>query len=148
MLLCVFLIAGVKIKRIYEGIVAFITPAEQGKASPLAQVVEIAGGNFAKQVVALGKAHLMGKASGEARAQAGVEADINEDLLAATNPAIGAILNQMPALRKTLRRNPALLDMALSVLAKKAGGQAAQGNLFSQPSPSNGHTQSLDIKIG
>ena len=59
----------------------------------------------------------MGQQSGQVRQEKAVEGAIAEDLVRAAHPLAGTLLDAMPELRKTLKRNPGLLDFALSKLA-------------------------------
>jgi len=75
---------------------------------------------------------LMGHESGIARGQRALEADIKLDAAGAVNPAIPAILSQLPNVRKRLARNPELTDLAVQLV----------GNLVNKaqagPGPDNG----------
>jgi len=76
----------------------------------------------------------MGKQSGAVRGETAVDADIAEDALSMASPAVSAILSAFPALRRSLRRNPALLDLALSKIASRnAGVPATPGDGVGQP---------------
>lgn len=94
----------------------FVRPESPDKPSPMAIVLGTFSDMMARSIVAQAKATFMGKQSGMARAETAVTADIAEDTLNQVNPAFGAILSSFPALKKTLRRNPGLADIALSKL--------------------------------
>lgn len=134
-LLAIILVAFVKIRRestrVYQNIIGFITPVDDKTPSPAAQVADQISSMFARALVAQAKASFMGKQSGEARAQAAIDGDIALDLAVQASPLIGALANSFPALKKTLRRNPQLLDLVLS----KLGGGGSAG----APAPSNGN---------
>jgi len=70
----------------------------------------------ARAVVARIKTSLMGSQSGQVRQEKAVEGAIAEDVARAAHPLAGTLLDAMPELRKTLRKNPHLLDFALSKL--------------------------------
>lgn len=128
LLTVIMIIVVLSIKQYSGAINAFITPEEEGKPSPLACVSEAFADILARSVVAQAKTTFMGIQSGQARAQKAIEADIAQDM-AAANPLVSGVLDQFPSLKKTLRRNPALIDMAMATLSNKL-----------QPStPSNGH---------
>lgn len=93
----------------------FVTPVDEKTPSALAKTTDIMACMIARAIVAQAKTTLMGMQSGQVRA----ETAIAENVLEGSNPAIGALLSSFPALKKTLRRNPALLDMALSRLMPK-----------------------------
>lgn len=124
------------VRRKYREFESFITPPEEGKPSPLAQFVDAASVIAARAIAAQVKTTIMGFVSGAARASAAVEGDIVE--AKAQQFGLGAILESMPALKKTLRRNPGLADLAISKLgpmlgmgsspAQSQGGPTAQGN--------------------
>lgn len=115
----------------YQDIINFITPKVPGEPSDFSGLVSQISDMFARSLVAQAKAAFMGKQSGENRAQTAIDADIAMDGVSAVNPAIGAVLNSFPALRKTLRRNPALIDLALSRLTKNS--PAVQGGAPAMP---------------
>lgn len=102
----------VKSRRI---VLDFILPEGEGKPSPLAQAVDVACSFLARALIAQSKGFLMGLQSGQQRAEKAVKGDIAEGIVS-QNP-LGALLMSFPALKKTLRRNPALLDMALGNLS-------------------------------
>jgi hypothetical protein len=104
------------VKRLYQNGKAFITPASEGKPSPLALVTQVAADMLGRGVTAQLKATFMGKAQVDRKNQQGIDADLAVDSLSAANPLIGAVLQSFPTLTKRLVRNPALLDMALSRL--------------------------------
>jgi len=139
--LAVILVALVKIRRetarIYQDIIGFITPADDKTPSPAAQVADQFSSMLARALVAQAKATFMGKQSGDARAQAAIDGDIALDMAGQASPLIGGLLNSFPALKKSLKRNPALLDFALS---KLAGGQGSAPAAPAIPG-SNGHHQ-------
>lgn len=108
-------------KRVFSQIVAFITPEADGKPSSLALTVQAGGEMIARSIVAQAKSTFMGKQSGDVRGEQAVLADIATDKINMVNPALGAILNSFPSLGKTLRRNPALIDFALSKLTGSQG---------------------------
>jgi len=114
--LSVSLVAFYWVRRTKDEIKAFITPLPDGNASPLAQTADALSIVLARAVAAQLKTTFMGAQSGAVRAEKGIEGDIAEGLLSAQSPLAGALLNSFPALKKTLRRNPQLIDLALSKL--------------------------------
>lgn len=102
----------------------FITPPAENQPSPLANTIDAMGTIIARSIVAQIKGFMMGLQSADRRAENAIQGDIAEGL-ANQNP-IGSLLTSFPALRKTLRRNPQLIDMALSALGNKFGH--ANGN--------------------
>lgn len=130
----------IKFRRIYDDIQYLFTPKGEGLPSPAAEVVnqiaESAGQALFRQV----KTSFGANKSAEVRAGKAIDADIAEGMLQATNPGLATILDSIPGLKKTLRRNPALIDLAMEKLAGKFGGGAApQGDAV--PSRNNGHSQ-------
>jgi hypothetical protein len=109
----------------FEGqIKAFIIPEDDKTPSALAKSLEVASDMVARSIMAQGKSFLMGLQSGQKRGENAVEADIAEGQRG--NPLIG-LVSSFPALKKTLRRNPALLDMALGFLARKQSAPVLSG---------------------
>lgn len=97
----------------------FCSPKGPEEASPLATCVDVGADMVARAVTARIKTSLMGQQSGEVRQQAAVDGAMAEDLVRAAHPLAGTLLDSMPELRKTLRKNPGLLDYALSKMAGK-----------------------------
>jgi hypothetical protein len=91
---------------------------------------------MARAIVAQAKTTFMAGESAVARGKATVEADINQDLLAQSNPLIGGLLNSFPTLKKTLRRNPGLMNFAMekmaSIMAGKKNGSGGSPAATSQ----------------
>lgn len=100
-------------------ILDFILPPEEGKPSALSLAIDVACSFLARALIAQYKGFLMGLQSGQARAEKAVKGDMAEGLIE-QNP-LGALLMSFPALKKTLRRNPALLDVALNSLGSRSG---------------------------
>lgn len=119
----------VEVSRVYRQIRGFITPEAEGKPSALAQTTQVITDMMGRSIVATIKATFMGKQSGDVRAENAVNADIAMD-----TTAIGAILGSFPTLRKSIKRNPALLDVAMGLLNKRGLIQSGSGN----STPSNG----------
>jgi len=118
-----------KIRDIQSTLRAFVTPTGPDQASPLANVVDVGADMVARAVTARIKTSLMGSQSGQVRQEKAVEGAIAEDVVRAAHPLAGTLLDAMPELRKTLRKNPALLDFALS----KLGAIQAQADTKTQP---------------
>jgi hypothetical protein len=116
LLLSISLVAFYWVRRTKDEIKAFITPLPDGNASPLAQTADALSSVFARAITAQLKTSFMGAQSGAVRAEKAIAGDIAEDLLNAQSPIAGALLSSFPALKKTLRRNPQLIDLALSKL--------------------------------
>jgi len=105
-----------KIYRVYGEFRAFIAPESEGKLSPFANVCQVLADMTGRSIVATLKSTFMGKQSGEARGEQAVLGDIIES---SANPLVAGLINSFPALKKTIRRNPALLDIAMNFLSQK-----------------------------
>jgi len=105
-----------KVRELEATFRVFVTPKGPEEASPLASVVDIAADMVARAVTARIKTSLMGSQSGQVRQEKAVDGAIAEDLARAAHPLAGTLLDAMPELRKTLRKNPGLLDFALAKL--------------------------------
>jgi hypothetical protein len=130
-----------KLRNIYTEFRLFITAPDDKTPSPLAELVNAMSDIAARAIVARIKGTFMGKQSGESRANSAVDGAIAEDQVNSVNPLIGSILNSFPTLKKSLLKNPALVDFAMSKLANlgKAGG--------SIPSNSNNHNGQVKFKL-
>jgi len=127
-----------KIRELQSTIRVFVTPKGPEEASPLASVVDVGADMVARAVTARIKTSLMGSQSGQVRQEKAVDGAIAEDMARAAHPLAGTLLDAMPELRKTLRKNPGLLDFALSKL-----GAMQQQNVTAAPNsptlnPNNG----------
>jgi len=126
-------IAGVcrgKIRDLQRTFGEFVRPKGPEEASPLANCVDVGADMVARAVMARAKTTFMGQQSGQVRQEKAVDGAIAEDLARAAHPLAGTLLDAMPELRKTLRRNPGLLDFALSKLGamgEKHGGNQPSG---------------------
>jgi len=130
-----------KVRELQSTIREFVTPKGPESASPLANVVDVGADMVARAVTARIKTSLMGGQSGQVRQEKAVDGAIAEDMARAAHPLAGTLLDAMPELRKTLRKNPALLDFALSrlgVLQDKSAGLEPQVLVKSTPNPNNG----------
>jgi len=127
-----------KIRELQNTIREFVTPKGPEEASPLANVVDVGADMVARAVTARIKTSLMGQQSGQVRQEKAVEGAIAEDVARAAHPLAGTLLDAMPELRKTLRKNPGLLDFALSKLASMQQPVSTTTTLVSKPNPNNG----------
>jgi len=128
---------GQKMAAVQAQVTSFVTPVSEGQPSPLATTTEVAADMVARAIVARAKTTFMGQASGLVRQEKAVDADIAEDV-ARSNPLIDSVLSAFPAVRKTLRKNPMLLDMVLSKVGEMQAKsqQGANGSANTSPSPS------------
>lgn len=128
-LLALILIANVAliaiIYSVIQRILVFIKSPEEGKPSPLSISLQILSDMVGRSIVATLKATFMGKQSGAVRGEQAVAGDIAVDTVA--NSPVGAILQAFPTLGKSLKRNPALLDVALGFLSKRMSNSTPVG---------------------
>jgi hypothetical protein len=122
-----------RVRRIYAEFRSFLTPPGENQPSAFSQLVEVVSQSFARAILATFKAQFMGTQGSLARAEKAVAGDIMEDAVASASPVLGTILQSFPALRRTLRRNPGLIDLVVSRL-----GSAAK-------SPDNGKTIQVEL---
>jgi hypothetical protein len=125
-LLAGLIYAGLKIRAVWHDIVDFITPPGDNLPCPAAEILNSVSETMANHFMLKAKAALMGIASGNARGEAAVEGAVADDLLAASSPLAAGLLQSMPSLKKLVRKNPALLQFALSKFAGLGGSQPAQ----------------------
>lgn len=122
-LLAVFAFGFMKFRSIYRDILEFITPPAENEPSKLANVCQSLSEMVGRSLVAQVKGFLMGKQSGEVR---GANAEIGAGL---DQTALGGIVNMLPkSVKRSLIKNPALLDYAMGFMAKHAGGSPALEN--------------------
>lgn len=129
----VLLIAGLlfgfsrKLYQFENVIRSFVTPIDEKTGSPLAKVTESAADMIARSIMAQAKGFMLGLQSGQKRAETAIQADIAEGSGLGASP-LGAVLESFPALKKTLRRNPQLIDMAMGYLSRKKGVAAGSSS--------------------
>ena len=112
-------------------LVTFVTPVAEGQPSPFAAAVDATSTIVARSVVAQAKTTLMGMSSGVARAEKGLQGDVAVDVLGQS--PWGGLLSSFPLVRKTLRRNPQLLDLALGAISKMGPKGASPGDSGQSP---------------
>jgi hypothetical protein len=107
-----------RIESITNQVQTFFNPVSDGTPSEFAKLTDNISVIFARSIAAQVKTTLMGIQSGMVRAQKAVEGDIAEGIVEGSSPIASAALNALPGLRKTLRRNPGLADIAAGVLSR------------------------------
>lgn len=100
---------------------------EQDKPSELQGVIDSVSKTFAYHIAMQVKTVLMGKLSAASREEKAIEGAIAQD----SNPAMFALLEQMPSVKKLLNKNPALLGMALNFIRSKSIGGNHQNEVGS-----------------
>lgn len=114
---------------------AFFESPNKETPSYFASVTDNIAGQFAYRLSTTLKATFMGVQSGEAKQGAKLQEALSLDLLTQKSPMAGAILTSFPAVQKLVKSNPALGEMAASMLAnmgknKGEGGGGDDGNPF------------------
>lgn len=130
LLLYVLIRVYIEYAKINEVVKTFITPPEEGKPSALAMTSQAFAEIIARSMMAQAKGFLMGLQSGETRGKQAIAGDVVQDSLGAS--PLAAILGSFPSLKKSLRRNPQLLDLAMGMLTKGNSGGGGSSN--------NGHS--------
>jgi hypothetical protein len=120
-----FTIYLLSLKRISDQFKMFITPPREGEASPLGKFVDASAIMIGRAITAQLKATFMSGEASAARQGKAIAGDIAEDL-ASQNPILGTIMSMFPRVSKSIRRNPKLVDLALSQLG--GGGAHAESN--------------------
>jgi len=134
---CIAVVCRGRIRDLQSTIREFVTPKGPEEASPLANVVDVGADMVARAVTARIKTSLMGSQSGLVRQEKAVDGAIAEDMARAAHPLAGTLLDAMPELRKTLRKNPGLLDFALSKLGSMQQPATTTTTLVPKPNPNN-----------
>lgn len=116
----------------------FISSPAENEPSPFATLVSSISDVFSRSVVASAKSVFMAKQGADNRAERAVEADIAEDMLSAKSPMLSALLDSFPTLKKSIRRNPGLIDMAAQKLLSKTQNT---------PAGSNGNQEQVKFKF-
>lgn len=116
---------------------AFVSPAGDGKPSPLAQSAEVLSEMLARSLMAQVKTTLMGMRSGEVRGQRAEAGEQAVETAQGLLPGLAAL----PGVRSTLKKNPGLLDLALQVLGPKLFGGGGQSSEPAASGNGNGHVR-------
>jgi hypothetical protein len=104
----------IKIRSVFREFKDFITPPGENKPSKLALVVESITELMGRSLVAHLKAMLMGTKSGDAKADMAATGEMID-----ASP-LGMIVNLLPkSVKRSLIKNPQILDYAMGILAKK-----------------------------
>lgn len=115
-----------KIRRKYTDIVDFITPTHDNEASALAKTFEAISEMVGRAIVASIKAWLIGQKSIEVRQG---HAEAGEAL---SMSPLGGLVNILPnSLKKSLIKNPQLIDMAMGYINRNNGGGGGGGSTAS-----------------
>lgn len=134
-ILGLFLGAGlflyVLFRKIKANTLEFFIPPDDKTPSQFAKVTEAISFQFSRAIVAQAKTTFMGMESGQVRAEKALQGDLALDM--AESNGLMKALSMFPNVRKTLRRNPALIDLALPMLAKL--GNNGGNNTGSGPGP-------------
>jgi len=138
-LLAVIAYAFIKISRVYRTIIEFITPPAPGEPSALAQTASNISDMVARALIAQVKGYLMGLQSGTVRAENAEALDTALSVAGQANPLIGAVAN-IPGVKKLLRKNPGLLDLAIQQFLKSRGPSSVPGP-GPGPGPGSNHHQ-------
>ena len=139
-IVCVYIIY----RKIAKNITQFVSPQAENQPSPMALLIDGIASMLARSIVGQAKATFMGLQSGSKRAETAISGDIAEGIV--SQSPLGGLLNSFPALKKTLRRNPQLIDMAMQFMAKQATSPTNGTSNQSQNVPTvsmggNGHSQ-------
>ena len=114
MFLATIFVVYLKFRSIYSQIIDFVSPPGDNKPSQLARVAEALSEMVGRAVVASLKGFLMGQKSIEVR-QGNAEAGE-----AVSQSPLGGIVNILPAsIKKSLIKNPQLLDLALGYINRQ-----------------------------
>jgi hypothetical protein len=115
-------LAWLFISKLKATITNFVLPVSPGQPSPLANSVDAISVMIARAITAQVKTTLMGMQSGATRAETAIKGDMVQDLANAS--PLGGLLGSFPALGKTLKRNPGLLDLALNFMMSRQPGKS------------------------
>ena len=110
-----------RIKVVFTGLVSSPGPDQPSPAALVTdQVAQVLASRLASQL----KATLMGTESGISRNQAAIETE----LMAGSNPVLGAVLANFPGIRKRLTKNPGLAPLVQAAAEKFLAGVGKNGS--------------------
>ena len=115
--------------------------ADGEKPSQFAAFVNILAETFATRIVTSAKMSLLGMQSVDSKNEKRLESDFIQDMASQQSPVLGMLLQSFPALGRRIAKNPALAEMAISMVQKYAGKMTAAGHnghdVEAQPGSSN-----------
>lgn len=114
-----------KLRRFEQAFASFVTAPDEKTPSLFASTVDNISRTVGHGVAIELKTTFMGIQSGAKRAEQAVMNDIVQDTVQEASPLAGAVLESFPSLKKTIAKNPALLDVLLS---RVMGGMASKTN--------------------
>lgn len=122
----------IKIKAKYGEIISFITPHDNNQPSQLAAVSEALSEMIGRAIVASLRGFLLGQKSIETR-----QANAENGAEISASP-LGGLVNMLPvSLKKSLIKNPQLLDLAMGFMSRSGGsggnGRTSGAGPSSQP---------------
>lgn len=111
--LAFLLYISLQFRKKYRDITAFLTPIADNQASPLAKTFEAISEMIGRAIVASLRGFLLGQKSIETRQ---ASATAGEEMSASP---LGGLVNMLPiSLKKSLIKNPQLLDLAMGYMSK------------------------------
>jgi len=139
-LIGIVLYAFLRISRVYKTFIDFITPAREGEPSALALTASNMADMLARSLIAQVKAYLMGLQSGTVRADNAEAFNTAVEVAGSANPLIGAVVN-IPGVKKLLKKNPGLLDLAIQQFMKSRGPGSVPSGPSAQPGQNHAQNQ-------
>lgn len=130
--LVIFAIFYLILRSIFKKIICFITPETENQESPISLLYGI----LIKRLATEFRLTLIGQKGGENKGESYAERAAIEDVASEVNPTLGAILTAFPSIGKALRKNPMLLNYALSKIKNSTpvpdnhDGFAGQSNKY------------------
>ena len=118
-----FVIIMLRIRSYYTQFGDFLTAPDDKSMSP----ASILYGVLIKRLATELKVTIMGTMGGEAKGQSYVEQAAMTDMVSDSNPVAAAVLSAFPSLGKTFKKNPALLNYAISKLSGLKGAPGVPG---------------------
>lgn len=133
--LTLFIIFLVSLRRISRVVSDFVSSPDGKSPSPASLVVDALVNRAADSIMIHFKTTFMGILSGESRAARKLEGEAAEAAISEKSPLASIALAAFPSLKKSLGRNPALVQAILSRLV----GSVAHGQLPLEPGNHTGN---------
>jgi hypothetical protein len=111
---------------------AYFEPQGEGLPSGFGAAVIAISDQVASSITMHLKTTFMGMQSGESRTEKAIAGDLLTDAASQISPALGAVLEMFPSLRKRLVKNPKLIETVGSILAKKGGDGQKEFDFLAQ----------------
>lgn len=124
-----------KLAKISRTIRDFTVPPDDKTPSALGQFIANLSDTIGQRLAVHVQTSVAGVMSTLSRRQAGVEKAVLDDVTQEANPLLASVLNMFPSLKKSVKKNPAMLGQLVGMLPGLQGKPADNNGQNSQSGP-------------